>query len=41
MNTGPAFWMIVAVGAAVLIGVALTYGLISRRGRRAEGANRT
>jgi hypothetical protein len=34
MSTGPAFWLIVAVGAAVLVGVALAYGLISRRGRR-------
>jgi hypothetical protein len=34
MSTGPAFWLIVAAGAAVLIGVALAYLLISRRGRR-------
>jgi hypothetical protein len=34
MNTGPAFWLIMTVGAAVLLGVALAYGLISRRMRR-------
>jgi len=31
-----AFWLIMSVGGAVLLGVALTYGLISRRGRRAD-----
>jgi hypothetical protein len=36
VNIGPAFWVIMAVGGAVLLGVALTYGLISRRGRRVE-----
>jgi hypothetical protein len=36
VNIGPAFWVIMAVGGAVLIGVALTYGVISRRGRRVE-----
>jgi hypothetical protein len=36
MDTGPAFWLIVTVGVAVLVGVALTYGLISKRGRREE-----
>lgn len=34
MNTGPAFWLIVTVGGAVLLGVALAYGLISTRSRR-------
>jgi hypothetical protein len=34
MNTGLAFWLIMTVGAAVLLGVALAYGLISRRMRR-------
>jgi len=34
MSTGPAFWLIVVAGAAVLIGLALAYGLISRSGRR-------
>jgi hypothetical protein len=34
MSTGPAFWLIMAVGAAVLLGVGLAYGLISRRRRR-------
>jgi len=34
MNTGPAFWLIVTVGGAVLLGVALAYGLISTRTRR-------
>jgi len=37
MNTGPAFWLIVTVGGAVLLGVALValaYGLISTRTRR-------
>ena len=36
MDTGPAFWLIMTIGAAVLVGVAVTYGLISRRGRRKE-----
>ena len=40
MNTGPAFWLITLVGGAVLLGVALTYGLISRRGRREDSAAR-
>jgi hypothetical protein len=26
MNTGPAFWLILSVGGAVLIGVLLAYG---------------
>jgi LPS O-antigen subunit length determinant protein (WzzB/FepE family) len=34
MNTGPAFWLIMIVGAAVLLGVALAYALISKRNRR-------
>ena len=34
MNTGPAFWLILSVGGAVLIGILLAYGLISRRRRR-------
>jgi len=34
MNTGPTFWLIITIGGAVLLGVALAYGLISRRGRR-------
>ena len=34
MSAGPAFWLIITVGAAVLLGVALAYGLISRRRRR-------
>ena len=34
MDTGPAFWLIMTVGGAVLLGVALTYGLISTRRRR-------
>ena len=34
MSSGPAFWLIKTVGAAVLLGVALAYGLISRRRRR-------
>jgi len=34
MNTGAAFWLILTVGGAVLIGVLLAYGLISRRRRR-------
>jgi hypothetical protein len=34
MSTGPAFWLIMTVGGAVLLGVALTYGLISTRKRR-------
>ena len=33
MDTGPAFWLIVLVGGAVLVGVVLAYGLISRRRR--------
>ena len=33
MDTGPAFWLIMTVGGAVLVGVALAYGLISRRRR--------
>jgi hypothetical protein len=40
VNTGPAFWLIMTVGGAVLLGVALTYGLISRRGRRQEEPDR-
>jgi Flp pilus assembly protein TadB len=34
MNTGAAFWFIMTVGGAVLLGVALAYGLISTRKRR-------
>ena len=34
MSTGPAFWLIMTIGGAVLLGVALTYGLISTRKRR-------
>jgi hypothetical protein len=34
MNTGPTFWLIIATGASVLVGVALAYGMISRRARR-------
>jgi hypothetical protein len=33
-HMGPAFWLIVTVGGAVLLGVALAYGLISTRTRR-------
>ena len=32
MDTGPAFWLIMTVGGAVLVGV-VAYGLISRRRR--------
>jgi hypothetical protein len=42
MNTGPTFWIIIALGAAVLVGVALAYSLISKRARREtkrEGIN--
>jgi hypothetical protein len=34
MNTGLAFWLIITTGGAVLIGVALAYGLIVRRRAR-------
>ena len=34
MNTGPTFWLIIATGASVLVGVVLAYGMISRRGRQ-------
>ncbi len=34
MNIGPVFWFIMTVGGAVLLGVALAYGLISTRKRR-------
>jgi hypothetical protein len=40
VNRGPVFWLIMAVGGAVLFGVALTYSLISRRGRRLEEFDR-
>jgi hypothetical protein len=40
MDTGPAFWLIMTVGASVLVGVALTYGLISRRGQREKKVDR-
>jgi hypothetical protein len=40
MNTGPTFWLIIATGAAVLLGVGLAYGLITRRGRRTQGRDR-
>ena len=36
MNTGLAFWLIMATGGAVLIGVALAYGLIVRRRRAGQ-----
>ena len=36
MNMGPVFWLIVTVGGAVLLGVALAYGLISTRTRRKD-----
>ena len=34
MNIGPVFWFIMTVGGAVLLGLALAYGLISTRKRR-------
>jgi len=34
MDTGAAFWLIMTVGGAVLLGVGLAYGLISTRQRR-------
>jgi hypothetical protein len=34
LDTSAAFWLIVGVGGAVLIGVLLAYGLILRRKRR-------
>jgi hypothetical protein len=34
LDTSAAFWLIIGVGAAVLIGVLLAYGLIARRKRR-------
>ena len=34
MDTGPAFWIIMTVGGAVLIGVVLAYGVIASRRRR-------
>ena len=36
VSTGLAFWLIMATGGAVLIGVALAYGLIIRRRRARE-----
>ena len=36
MNIGPVFWFIMTVGVAVLLGLALAYGLISTRKRRAN-----
>jgi len=36
MNIGPVFWFIMTVGGAVLLGLALAYGLISTRKRRAN-----
>ena len=39
MNASPAFWLIMTIGGAVLLGVGLAYGLISRRGRREKGAD--
>ena len=36
MTTGPAFWLILTVGGAVLLGVALAYALISTRTRRKD-----
>jgi len=38
MITGPTFWLIIATGAAVLVGLA--FGLISRRGRRTQRRDR-
>ena len=40
MNTGQAFWLIMTIGGAVLLGVALTYGMLSRRARRKEKSGR-
>ena len=40
LNTGPTFWLIIATGVAVLIGVGLAYGLIARRGRRTQETDR-
>jgi hypothetical protein len=34
MDTGPAFWIIMTVGGAVLVGVVLAYGVIGSRRRR-------
>jgi hypothetical protein len=34
INAGTAFWLILTVGGAVLIGVMLAYALISKRRRR-------
>jgi Flp pilus assembly protein TadB len=34
MGTGPVFWLIMTVGGAVLLGVAMAYALISTRSRR-------
>ena len=34
MSTGPAFWLIMTVAGAILLGIALAYGLISTRKRR-------
>jgi hypothetical protein len=33
-DTGPAFWIIMTVGGAVLVGVVLAYGVIGSRRRR-------
>ena len=34
MDTGPAFWIIMTVGGAVLVGVVLADGVIASRRRR-------
>jgi hypothetical protein len=34
LDTSAAFWLIIGVGGAVLVGVLLAYGLIARRKRR-------
>jgi hypothetical protein len=40
MNTGPTFWLIIATGAAVLLGVGLAYRLSLRVVAVHRGANR-
>jgi amino acid transporter len=40
MNTGPAFWIIMTIGGVVLLGVALTYAMLSRRALRNESSDR-
>jgi hypothetical protein len=39
MNTGPAFWLILTVGGAVLVGVLLAYGLISSDGAEPDSVS--